>query len=139
MPEAHRGLKVVDGFWLPVWFGRSVCLMGFVPPAKSLRSADAEIWTGNHDPRWLGVEQWKQQIAAFEAEHGSTRKEERYVGTKTAGDGLQFGVGCFETPKGAQPEQRCCGVAASAAETGFHGNAFAEVNPNVRQRCAAPR
>lgn len=99
MPETHRCLKVVDGFWAPARSGTAVFrLMGFVPPAKCLRSADAKIGTGNHDPRRLGVDQWKQQIAALEAKHRSASQKERHVGSETPGDRLQFGVGGVETP-----------------------------------------
>ena len=140
MPEAHRRLQVVDGVLVAVLFGTNgFRLLSFIPPAKGLRSADAKVGTGNHDPRRVGVDQWKQQIAALEAKHGSTGEKERDIGPETPGYRLQFGVGSVETPERAQREQRRCSVAASAAKTGFHGNALAQVNPDVRQRCSAIR
>ena len=99
MPETNRRLKVVAGLWTPIPFGTSgTWLMGFVPPTKCLRSADAKIGAGDHDPRRRGVDEWKQQIAALEAKHGSAREEERHVGTEARGNRQQFGVGSFETP-----------------------------------------
>src|SRR5262245_18988264 len=57
-----------------------------VPPRECVFRADTEVRSHENHPGWRRVDQRKQQVAAFEAEHRSALEEVRHVSPKLTSD-----------------------------------------------------
>ena len=137
---AHHHFKIVYTFFISTGLPATRAstrtrAVEAIEPAEGLGGAHSYGRNRENDPGARAVEQRKHPIAATESEDRSPLEELWDIGTQPQCHVAQSRV--IDVPQTAQRADRGGGVAAAAAETGLHWNAFGEMNPQAGGRAAS--